>query len=214
MKKRYLFPLIAVGGLTGIGILGGLHGINNINQCNSGDTAACDEIVELHGSDYDFAKEVTNKYYQDKIAALQKKEADAKAKAEAEKAAARERADAALKKQEEERKKAAEKLRAEEAAFKAEGWMELKPGIYGRWCTQTCNSSAVIGDNRYSLLEVWAKDRAAGDIYARVNLLKDGVVIGWTNDTSYLSLGQKGVLTFDSYQWFDSAQITEFNTSG
>ncbi len=72
----------------------------------------------------------------------------------------------------------------------------------------------MIGDNRYSLLEVWAKDRPAGDIYARVNLLKDGVVIGWTNDTAYLSQGQRGVLTFDSYQYFDGAQLTEFNARG
>jgi hypothetical protein len=63
-------------------------------------------------------------------------------------------------------------------------------------------------------MEVWAKDRAAGDIYARVNLVRNGVVIGWTNDTSYLSQGQRGVLAFDSYQSFDNVQITEFNARG
>ena len=106
------------------------------------------------------------------------------------------------------------KQAAADAKFKAEGWWQQQPGIYARWCTNTCDNSKVIGSNRYSLLEVWAKDRAAGDIYARVNLIRNGVVIGWTNDTSYLSKGQRGVLTFDSYQSFDEAQLTEFSARG
>ena len=205
MKKRYLFPLIAVGGFTGIGILGNIMISNDISQCNSGDTAACDSIMELHSSSAD---KITNKDYLDKLAALQKKEAEAKAKADAEVAAA-------LEKEEAERKKAADKRRAEEAAFKAEGWFQLSPGIYGRWCTQTCSKAGVIGDSAYWLLEVWAKERSAGDIYARINVMQNGTVVGWTNDTSYLSKGQKGVMTFTKYLPGSGsnykAQLTEFN---
>jgi len=91
------------------------------------------------------------------------------------------------------------KKRAAEAKFKAEGWWEEKPGVYVRWCTQTCSKAEVIGNQSYWLMEVWAKDRAAGDIYAQINVLEGGTVIGWTNDTAYLSKGQKGVLTFAKY---------------
>lgn len=85
------------------------------------------------------------------------------------------------------------------AELRAEGWFQVSPGIYGRWCNDTCSKAEVIGDASYWLMEVWAKDRAAGDIYAQVNIEKNGVVIGWTNDTAYLSKGQKGVLTFSKY---------------
>ena len=76
----------------------------------------------------------------------------------------------------------------------------------------------MIGDNTYWLMEVWAKDRAAGDIYARVNILSNGTVVGWTNDTAYLAEGQRGVMTFSKYlPGYGSsygAQITEFNARG
>ena len=105
-----------------------------------------------------------------------------------------------------------------EAKFKAEGWFELKPGIYGRWCTQTCSNADVIGSASYWLMEVWAKDRAAGDIYAQINVLEDGVVVGWTNDTAYLSQGQRGVLTFSKYTPGHgsryTAQLVKFNARG
>lgn len=98
----------------------------------------------------------------------------------------------------------------------AKGWFERKPGIWGRWCTKTCSSSKVIGDRKFMLMEVWAKDRDAGDIYAKINLTdKAGTVVGWTNDTLYLSKGQKGVLAFSSHQ--DDAtggEIVEFNARG
>ena len=96
----------------------------------------------------------------------------------------------------EERAARAARARAE---FKAQGWFRVAAGIYGRWCTKTCSTADVIGDAKYALMEVWAKDRAAGDIYAKANIEKNGVVIGWTNDTAYLSQGQKGVLTFSKY---------------
>ena len=67
-------------------------------------------------------------------------------------------------------------------------------------------------------MEVWAKDRAAGDIYAQINVLNGGTAIGWTNDTAYLSRGQKGVLTFSKYlpgygsQY--SAELVKFSARG
>jgi len=101
----------------------------------------------------------------------------------------------------------------EEAKVKAEGWYEMKPGIYARWCTETCSLAKVIGSGSYSLMEVWAKDAHAGDIYARVVLLRDGEVVGYIKDTIHLSRGQRGVLTFDSYYDADSAKLTEFIAS-
>ena len=101
----------------------------------------------------------------------------------------------------------------EEAKVKAEGWYEMKPGIYARWCTETCSLAKVIGSGAYSLMEVWAKDAHAGDIYARVVLLRDGEVVGYIKDTIHLSRGQRGVLTFDSYFDADSAKLTEFIAS-
>ena len=108
-------------------------------------------------------------------------------------------------------------LKVQEEPTTPPGYFVLEPGIYGRWCTETdtCSQAGVIGNQSFWLLEVWAKDRSAGDIYGRVNIFKDDVVIGWTNDTAYLSKGQKGVMTFakrlpagSSY----SAQLTEFNS--
>lgn len=99
-----------------------------------------------------------------------------------------------------------------------QGWTETgTDGIYFRFCTENpeCSSGAVIGDNRYVLMQVWCKARACGDIYARVNLLNDaGTVVGWTNDTAYGDVGQKVQLTFDSFQedWVN-ARLTEFQFS-
>ncbi|KZR83071.1 hypothetical protein PMIT1342_00428 [Prochlorococcus marinus str. MIT 1342] len=42
------------------------------------------------------------------------------------------------------------KIKAEkEAKFKAEGWFEVSVGIYGRWCTKTCNQAGLIGNQSY-----------------------------------------------------------------
>ena len=142
--------------------------------------------------------------------ALHEKE-QAKAKAEA----ARIKAEA--EKAEKARIAAAAKAKADaEAKFRAEGWKEVEDGIYRRWCTtgpNPCSSAGVIGDGSYVLVEIWCKERACGDIYGRVNLLdSNGTVVGWTNDTGYGGLGQKVVLTFDSYRdGWTSAQLTELN---
>ena len=108
------------------------------------------------------------------------------------------------KKAEETRKFIAEyeaKQRAKAAAERKalEGWTQQEPGIYVRWCTESCSRAEVIGNSAYWLMEVWCKDRSCGDIYAQMNILRNGTVVGWTNDTMYLSKGQKGVLTFQKY---------------
>ena len=175
---------------VGVYAVGSAHNAKALAACNSGETLACYEVVDSKKA------EITNtKYLADR---KRSEEALAQAKADAEKQAA-----ASKKRQ-----------AAADAKFKAEGWWEAQPGIFVRWCTNTCNNSKVIGDNRYSLMEVWAKDAHAGDIYAQVNLESNGVVIGWTNDTMYLSRGQRGVLTFDSYQYSDQARLVKFNARG
>ena len=214
MKKRFLLPLVAVAGLSGIAALGAIVGPSEemiadnkaaIDRCIElkGDTGACDRIKT--------ARVYVPNGYQPTIdiALGLRKDALKQAKAEAEKqAAARKERKAAAD------AKIAEAKAAADAKFQAEGWFQLEPGIYGRWCTNTCSRAKVIGDNTYSLMEVWAKDAHAGDIYAQVNLLRNGVVVGWTNDTMYLSRGQRGVLTFDSYIDADSTSLVKFNARG
>jgi hypothetical protein len=53
---------------------------------------------------------------------------------------------------------------------------------------------------RHWRMEVWCKERACGDIYARINIMdgRNGPVIGWTNETAYGGIGQKVILTFQS----------------
>ena len=96
------------------------------------------------------------------------------------------------------------------------GWMQLKPGIFGRWCYGNCSTSKVIGDDKYFLLEIWAKNQDAGDIYAQVNLLDAAdTVVGWTNDTLYLSKGSKGILTFTTRQEnVTTARLIKFSARG
>lgn len=114
--------------------------------------------------------------------------------------------------------KEAAKEKAAQAKFEAEGWFQLEPGIYGRWCTETCSTAEVIGNQSYWLMEVWAKDRAAGDVYAQINIIRDGVIIGWTNDTAYIDQGQRAVLTFGKYGLNNpgqhQAQLVKFNARG
>jgi len=150
-----------------------------------------------------------------KLDTKQEKRAAEKKKSEAEIAAAEKRR-ADVKKKTAEMEAAAAKEAA--AKFKAEGWWEQADGIFVRWCTQTCSSAGVIGDASYWLMEVWARDRAAGDIYAQINVMKNGTVVGWTNDTLFLSQGQKGILTFTKYLPGSGsnyqAQLVKFNARG
>lgn len=178
-------------GLFAIGTAGNA---NLLNECNQGNDGSCELVVSAD------KEKITNKEWLARKA-QQLKDAEALKVAQAKAA-----------------KEAADRKAAAEAKFKAEGWFQLKPGIYGRWCTQTCSRAEVIGDATYWLMEVWAKDRSAGDIYAQINVLQNGTVVGWTNDTAYLSKGQRGVLTFSKYlpgygsQY--NAQLTKFNARG
>jgi len=73
----------------------------------------------------------------------------------------------------------------------------------------------VIGDNGYVGALVWCKEKACGDIYGRVNLLDaNSRVVGWTNETGYGSRGDEVQLTFDHYQDFSKASLTELNIRG
>ena len=218
MKKRFLFPLVAVAGLSGIAALGAIVGPSEemiadnktaIDRCIElkGDTGACDRIKTTRAY-------VPNGYQPTiDIALGLRKDALKQAKAEAEKQAAARK----------ERKAAADAKIAEakaqaDAKFEAEGWFQLEPGIYGRWCTKTCSTAEVIGNQSYWLMEVWAKDRAAGDVYAQINIMRDGVIIGWTNDTAYIGRGQRAVLTFGKYGLNNpgqhQAQLVKFNARG
>ena len=58
---------------------------------------------------------------------------------------------------------------------------------------------------------VWCKERACGDIYAKLNIERNGVVVGWTNDTAYGGYGQKVVLMFGS-STSGSGRLVEFKT--
>ena len=136
---------------------------------------------------------------------LEKRAAEKK-KAQAEiAAAAKKRADA--------KKKAAKEKAAAAAKFKAEGWWEAKPGIFMRWCSKVpCSGPTSDGYSDYTWRAmVWCKERACGNIYAKMNILNNGVVVGWTNDTAYGGSGQKVVLTFGSSTQ-GSGRIVEFKT--
>ena len=108
------------------------------------------------------------------------------------------------------------RIRKEKEEFDRMGWWEQQTGIFVRWCTDTCSRAGLIGDGSYSLMEVWCRDRACGDIYAQVNFIRNGSVVGWTNDTLYLGYGQKGVLTFQKYglRGGNSTQLVKFSARG
>ena len=224
MKKRFLIPAICVGGFLGMAALGHQMNNNDLAKCNDGELAACSEVLK-HSQDQitnkewlaDKAKKETKGIHERWLSDCRKGNVyDCNRAAKSEVLTASQKEMAANKKKALEEKKAKEDAAA--AKFKAEGWFQLSPGIYGRWCTKTCSTADVIGNASYWLMEVWAKDRAAGDIYAQINVLNGGTVIGWTNDTAYLSRGQKGVLTFSKYlpgygsQY--SAELVKFSARG
>jgi len=192
-------------GLASLAAIGNASMQKELATCNAGNTAICYSVNET------LQDKITNIQYHDRIQTAKfQREAEAKAakEAEAKQVAARKAAEA----------KQVAAANAAEAKFRAEGWFELQPGIYGRWCTETCSSEGVIGEASYWLMEVWAKDANAGDIYAQINIVKGGVVVGWTNDTLYLSAGQRGVLTFSKYTdgagGSYTAQLVKFQARG
>lgn len=95
-----------------------------------------------------------------------------------------------------------------------DGWEATsKEGVYSKWCNRgECDTSGAMEGQRYSILLIWCKENACGDIYARANLLNaSGVVIGYTNDTAYGNLGDKVQLTLASYSNFSEMRLTELN---
>lgn len=95
-----------------------------------------------------------------------------------------------------------------------DGWESTsKEGVFTKWCKEgECDTSKIVGEQRYAILLVWCKDAPCGDIYGQVNLYNSsGIVVGFTNDTGYGSLGDKVQLTFSSYQDFSRMQVTELN---
>jgi hypothetical protein len=94
-----------------------------------------------------------------------------------------------------------------------EGWeATTKEGVYSKWCkVGECDTSKMSGQQG-SILMLWCKEQACGDIYAQVNLINaSGVVIGYTNDTGYGSKGDKVQLTLSSHSDFSKMQLTELN---
>jgi hypothetical protein len=94
-----------------------------------------------------------------------------------------------------------------------EGWETTsKEGVYSKWCkVGECDTSKMSGQQG-SILMLWCKEQACGDIYAQVNLINaSGVVIGYTNDTGYGKKGDKVQLTLSSYSNFSNIELTELN---
>ena len=94
-----------------------------------------------------------------------------------------------------------------------EGWETTsKEGVYSKWCkVGECDTSKMSGQQG-SILMLWCKEQACGDIYAQVNLINaSGVVIGYTNDTGYGKKGDKVQLTLSSYSNFSKIELTELN---
>jgi hypothetical protein len=184
-------PFAMAGGLLA---LGASEQSRALEACNAGKFERCSQVAT---ADQD---KITNPEHLQAV-----KEAD-------------ERAARQVREESERNAKIAEAKAQADAKFKAEGWFELEPGIYGRWCTETCSTAEVIGDQAYWLMEVWAKDRAAGDVYAQINVIRNGVIIGWTNDTAYIDRGQRAVLTFGKHGIDNpsqhQAQLVKFNARG
>ncbi len=93
------------------------------------------------------------------------------------------------------------------------GWEATsKEGVYSKWCkVGECDTSKMT-DQQGSILMLWCKEQACGDIYAQVNLINaSGVVIGYTNDTGYGNKGDKVQLMLSSYSDFSSMRLTELN---
>lgn len=194
-------------GVGGLFLLGTNHNNAQIDACNTGnDDKACEYVLSLNPKDH----------YKSKLYSAVLKARDDRQVAEVKAAAERNiriaaAAEASRKQEAEERAEAA----AVEAKFKAEGWWEQEPGIFVRWCEDSnCPGRA---SDHYSdyvwRAMVYCRDRACGDIYARLNILQDDIVVGWTNETAYGGRGQKVVLTFGSSTQ-GSGRIVEFTARG
>ena len=114
-------------------------------------------------------------------------------------------------------KKERERAAAEaDAKFKAEGWWEADSGVFLRWCEPDSSCPGRAQDHYTDSVwraMVWCKERACGEIYARMNILNGDTVVGWTNETAYGGYGQKVVLTFGSHIR-GTGRIVEFKARG
>ena len=216
MKKRILFSAIAVAALGGLAVHANntqqnklkAANLRNAEYCitvnskpNASPTNTCDRVnPDLLSED---------KQAEFSVAFAQHTEIKAK------KAAERKVALAEMEAKEKARKaKAAEENRKAAAKFAAEGWWQQQPGIYVRWCTDKnpCPYTKSYQDYTWKAM-VWCKERACGDIYARLNISQNGTVVGWTNETAYGGYNQKVVLTFGSYTR-GRGNIVEFSARG
>jgi hypothetical protein len=198
--KRQWIIWGSIGGTISIIALGGfILSEQNIQKCNTGDIYACSTVSR---SD---SPRITNKAY---LAELERKKEKELERIEREKVEAKKREIVR-----QQLAAAAAKEKADkEAKFKAEGWWEASNGIYLRWCTDANPCPGNASDHYTSRVwraMVWCKERACGDIYARMNISSGGAVIGWTNDTAYGAFGQKVVLTFGSHL-SGQGEIVEF----
>lgn len=179
-----------------------------LNDCNAGDDVACKNVAS------ESRKKITNIKYlesieKERILRLKQIEEEKRLKLKADKEAEEKKRKLDL----EQRIKAQAKANAE-AAFKAEGWWEAQSGVFVRWCENQCAETESFMDSVWRM-EVWCKERACGDIYARINIMdgRNGPVIGWTNETAYGGIGQKVILTFQS-STSGTARLTEFTARG
>jgi hypothetical protein len=199
-RRRLIFWGSLGGAVSLLAITGFVLNESNIHKCNTGETAAC---LSVAASDF---SRITNKAHLLRIEREKQNDLDR------------------LKRQEDEARKrevtrqnlaaAAAKAKADaEAKFKAEGWWETEPGILVRWCDD-CSGSETYMDYVWRM-EVWCKERACGDIYARINIQRgsDGPIVGWTNETAYGDIGQRVILTFQS-STPGNASLTEFKARG
>lgn len=97
------------------------------------------------------------------------------------------------------------------AAHASVKWYDISsiPGVYWRYCSE-CEGDA-IGDQTYNVVQIWCKKRDCGNIYIQANLIRDDVVVGWTNATGYGSKGQKVNLTLASFTPYDNIELTHLN---
>ena len=209
MKRRFLLPLLTLGSLSALS--GSL-----IFEAQNDSRLHAQRCIELKG-DTIRCNQVTKDWLQPDILAKYNIALEQRKKLQE---AAEEKRRKLQEANEEERQTeiaaAHARIAETEAKFKSEGWWEESKGVYIRWCSDANPCPGSASDhytNQVWRAMVWCKERACGDIYARLNIIRDGVVIGWTNDTAYGDSGQKVVLTFGSHL-YGEGRIVEFIARG
>lgn len=95
-----------------------------------------------------------------------------------------------------------------------DGWWELTPGVYGKWCKdkEQCPSIKTPYDNNWRLL-VWCKSNSCGDIHATINIYKNKYIVGNSSVSAIANHGDKVILTFSS-DLGGEARLVRFSTLG